>query len=375
MPTVQETATGQTPLAAALAAGLEDIDYSQTVEFTLYRRVVLPLDGFVFWLRTSALQSRRRAALPNVAMANATRPNEATGCDVGASNGFSAESNDALLNEVTPNQPRIATAPIITPSGTMIVKGSLHWSSQAQQQEDNSGASDTAIFTAESEVNDLDEVAPDEMFIARRGDRLYAFSSSLMRYDQAGLWHYRGQALNPQVASQVVDDPIQLRPLQAVVSNSLPIWIAFGTNQQDVPLFPSFAIPPNQPPPYAAVHIPDEYPDALQALALRSTNSTDDQLVKDRVRFTTYGLRADQALDFRSYLLGQAEDDACPYGLMNMPVMRDRKVLQVEFQVLGQCKTFELEISYYQTRARDVARQLIEHAAITVSVADISISA
>src|SRR6516165_10801487 len=52
---VNESGIGQTPLSAALKEGLDNIDYEQTITFTPYYRVVLPLDGFVFWVRSGLI--------------------------------------------------------------------------------------------------------------------------------------------------------------------------------------------------------------------------------------------------------------------------------------------------------------------------------
>ena len=41
--------TQKTPMAAANAAGLDQVSYFQTITFTKYHRVVLPVDGFVDW--------------------------------------------------------------------------------------------------------------------------------------------------------------------------------------------------------------------------------------------------------------------------------------------------------------------------------------
>ena len=53
MPQISETA-GLPPnqLYGALLAGIEDISQQKPVTFYTYARRVLPLDGFVFWLRT-----------------------------------------------------------------------------------------------------------------------------------------------------------------------------------------------------------------------------------------------------------------------------------------------------------------------------------
>lgn len=375
MPTVGETANGVTPLAGALAAGARSISYDERETFVLYKRFVLPLDGFVFWVRASALNSRRRSALVGAAGYNTSEPNATRGDPSSppaqGGSGTTSAPNGSPMNTAQYNQPRSTPSPPppVVVAGELVVCGSLHWTTVAQQQEDNSGAADTAIFTALEEVNDLDEVAPNEMYVATRGERRYAFSASSMRYEQAGLWHYRGQALNPQTSTQVVDDPAQLRPSQAVVSNSLPVWLAMA-HGAGLPFFPSFAVPPNLAPPYVAVHIPPEETEALQPLPLIGPDGEHDQLCRDNVRLTLYGLRSDQALDLQDYVVAQMSDDGAALGMTDFPVVRDQKTRQVEMQVLAQHKTMTLGVSYYQSRARDAARGLILQAAMAITVAD-----
>ena len=53
------TMPGGGVLHDALAAGIADISQQTTVSFSTYQKVVLPLDGFVFWLRIGAFVSTR----------------------------------------------------------------------------------------------------------------------------------------------------------------------------------------------------------------------------------------------------------------------------------------------------------------------------
>lgn len=43
--------SGTSQIAGPLAAGLEVIDDGQVITFVKYNRFVLPLDGFIFWVR------------------------------------------------------------------------------------------------------------------------------------------------------------------------------------------------------------------------------------------------------------------------------------------------------------------------------------
>ena len=44
---------------------------------------------------------------------------------------------------------------------------------------------------------------------------------------------------------------------------------------------------------------------------------------------------------------------------MNMPVVRDEKRIQSELNAIAQKKSLTFEVSYYQNRMNDIARQLI----------------
>ena len=55
MPDIADTIPAESSMSAVLKTGLDVIDLSQTVTFTLYTKVVLPIDGFVFWVKTQLL--------------------------------------------------------------------------------------------------------------------------------------------------------------------------------------------------------------------------------------------------------------------------------------------------------------------------------
>jgi hypothetical protein len=55
MPTVDEIAAAGTSLNAALRAGITAISGDQQITFVKYDRRILPLDGFVYWIKASLL--------------------------------------------------------------------------------------------------------------------------------------------------------------------------------------------------------------------------------------------------------------------------------------------------------------------------------
>ena len=321
MTTADEAAAAGTPLAAALGQGLDTLDLGQTVEFVKYIRVVLALDGFVFWVRADLLRG-------------------------GAA--FNEAAYNAILFNAVPKQS--AAAPV------KVVKGSLHVATTQQQNEDESFAVNYMIFTARSQIQDFDVMLPHEMYIGRQGDLQFAFAEQRSFYQQADLFHYRGDAVYPALATQVIDDLAQFSSRNLIVSNSLPIWL--GLNKI-MPVFPSFLVPDNIRPPYASVHIPPDRTMALQPIPNLGPTSTHYQLASDEVRVTTYGLNNNAALDYQDYIYDFMTNHDEVMGLMNAPIMRDEKRAQNEMSIIAQKKTITFKVSYYQQTARDIARKLI----------------
>jgi hypothetical protein len=336
--TIAESVTGESQLGSTLRAGLETIDAQQTVTFTKYVRLVLPLDGFVFWVRAELV------------------------------------SYQALIGAMGFGNALLASTPTVSVGApTITVAGSLHYSSVSEVGEEESYAVNRVTFTSESEIQDLNEVSPNIMYLGAFNGLRFAFAERGNFYEQAQLYHYVGNAVYPTMNTQIIDDVVSFNGLQ-VVSNSLPLWLALNPmmpqypyrKTQVVPLYPSFLVPDNISPPYAAIHVIPESQHALQAApTFDRYTTTHTQLVCERVKITFYGLRNDQALDFLDYV-NQYTLDSDAFGIMNMPVMRDEKRLQIELGVLAQRKVVEFEINYYQTRVNDIARQLILKAIPTI---------
>lgn len=332
MATAAEAAAAKSQLAGDLAAGVVTLSLNQEITFTKYVKLVLPLDGFVFWVRADLLSA-------------------------------SALFNAGRFNSAGLNQPvsRISTAP------TLKAMGSLHYSTNSLQNEDESIAVNQVVFTSLSAVQDFNEIGTSVIFIARIGvdGPQYAFTQRRPFYQQADLYHYVGDAVYPAMQTQIIDKIDGFDSQNVVVSNSLPIWLAlnsyapaWATFTNETPLYPSFAVPGNIAPPYGAVHIPPEGTKPIQAVPSLGRTMTHDQLVHDTVKITLYGLRNYNALSFID-CVNQYSLDTDFIGIMNMPVVRDEKRMQSELNVLAMKKTIEFEVSYYQSTARDVARQQI----------------
>ena len=332
MPTVAESLGKQSQLRGGLDAALNVLSENQTVTFVRYTKVILPLDGMVYWLRADKL------------------------------------SPSALLN--TSAQNAFATGgpqSIVTPATTVIAPGSLHYTTDGRQDEDETIAVHRVVFTSEKEVQALAEVAPQSLYFATLPDgNRYSFGGRQSFYEQAGLWHYVGDAVYPAFESQLIEFPNQIDLRNVVVSNSLPIWLAMDlTNPplgwpraQAVPLYPSFLVPDNLPPPYGAVHIPADAQWAIQAAARFGPTLSRDQLVRESVHVTLYGLRNFNVMDFVDYVVNYSVRTE-QFGIMNIPIVRDEKRTQLELSAIAMKKRVTFEVNYYQSRVRDVARQFI----------------
>jgi hypothetical protein len=312
----------QTQLQGALRDGIDNLDLNQWVEFQAYTRFVLPLDGYIFWVPTTKL----------------------------------------------------------------VVQGSLHYSQEIAQNEDEIFGKATVLFTAKKKITQFESMPINTIYVGRinwspnkpgipgvTGFR-YAFRMQQGFYNQANVWHYMGDSIPAAMQTQLLDDPAVLDPNQAVVSNSLPLWLALngyknpyydGFSNPKLTLFPSFLSPDNQTAPYATVHCYDTR--ALQAAPLLTSDRSHYQLVSEKVRITLYGLQNNAAMDFVD-CVNQYSVNTDTFGIMNMPVMTDGKRKQEELQALAMQKIIEYEVSYYQTRVAAVSRQLIKAALVTYIV-------
>lgn len=320
MPTVGESMGRQSQIAAALDQAVEQLGIEQVVRFQAYTRVVLPMDGYVFWSPTVKVEAR----------------------------------------------------------------GVLHFAQDVTQSEDETVGLAGVTFMTQKPLTDFAAIGQDTLLVARIGPFRYAFSQQAGYQKEARTWHYAGRSIIPALAAQLLDDPSKINPNAAVVSNSLPAWLAINgwdsglgggwlsnlpanENGLGITLYPSFVVPPNLAPPYGVVHIGPEDTNAMQSVPFRDATGSSWQLASDRVRITLYGLQNNAAIDFLNLVLQYIEFTE-NIGLMNMPIVRDGKRGQVELQAIAMQKYIDFEVSYNETRIADLARTLIEQASFSFAI-------
>jgi len=297
--------------------------------------LILPLDGFVFWVRADLVS-------------------------------VSAALNVSPLNTAPLDQ----QASLKSPAPYRDVQGSFHYATDRRQDESETYSVNRVVFTAETEIDFLNEISPTELYIGEFDGVKFSFSARGSTYRQADLFHYVGDAVYADMESQLIDKLEGFDSRNLVVSNSLPAWLElnvfsppwpFYPNYQPATLYPSFLTPPNLTPPWGAVHIGEGDTRSLASAPHLGHRSSISLLSSDRVRITLWGVRNAGAEDFLQRVL-QYSYDTNNIGIMNMPVVRDDKRTQPELATLAQKKIIEFEVSYHQRRIADVARQLIETA-------------
>jgi hypothetical protein len=325
MPTVNEAVSGKPPLGAILEAGVNTLDANQTIVFTLYKRMILPLDGFLFWV------------------------------------------NYSLVTPVAGDPP-----------ASLSIKGALHFSVEVEQEEESTISMNTIVFTSLSKCDIFNQIEPPFLYLANYQGIRFTFSSQGKYFQQADLWHYLGVAVTSIMNTQIVDNIDVLNNLagQLIVTNSLPIWLSMATYLPEYTgglsspitnIFPSFLVPENEAPPYASVHIEDTK--SLQAFPYLDKTSMSYQLASDTVRITTYGVANNDIIKFLNFVIQYSQDESL-IGIMNMPSIVDEKEPQAEIQTIAQKKVIEFKVSYIQTLSSDpgITRQLIKHALVDIDV-------
>jgi hypothetical protein len=301
MPSIAESLNNQNQLQETLQAGVRTISQDQQITFTVYSRQTISPDDYVFYVKT---------------------------------------------NTVT------------------IAQGSLHISVDRQQNEDETVDVNRVVFTSLVQVDVFDQVAPSDLLIGIFNGEKFSFRSQGPFYQQAGLYHYFGEAVYPALASQLIDSAADL-PVGPIVTNSLPIWLS---QNSFAPVYPSYLVPANVTPPYVSVHVEPDMtevpsfpiyvwpgtptpPTALQPMA-----ST--QLAKDHVRLTLYGFSNQLAIQYLISLIEYSLDTEI-FGFGNSPAIRDAKRTQTELSVIAMKKVIDIDAWYLQSTSDAIARRLI----------------
>jgi len=206
--------SNRTQLAGILQEAVETISDNQEITFSLYVRMVLPIDGFVFWVNSALLTDEAIAEL-----------------------------GDGVERERT-------------------ISGSLHRQVTSYQAESESRDENFIIFTPIEQCDYFNIQNPKAIYLGEYAGQRFTFSRMDSRYTQSGIWHYRGVAVLPTMQSQLIETQADISEKQ-IVSSSLPAWLTLN-NYADV--YPAYLTPNNLTGPYIAVDC--SHPKPLQAAPL-----------------------------------------------------------------------------------------------------------
>ncbi|EDV6157460.1 hypothetical protein AA440_004296 [Salmonella enterica subsp. enterica] len=311
MPSLSELQqTAKTELNATLTQGIDDLSSFQVVTFTKYIRKVLPLDGFVFWVKASVLSS----------------------------------------------------APDSEPD-TVNVKGYLHLTTESIQDDEQLYDRNVVTFTAQADIDPFNDIGSDVLYIGEFFGIQFSFSRRTGLNEPANLYHYSGEAIFPYMRSQIINSADDIDLADVVVSNSLPIWLSLS---QFMPMYPGMLSVQNLVPPYATVKCGEPSPVAGAFCLDEKQNQY--QLVSEDVTITVTGLRNAAVEDFLRYVQDYTLSDKAEMGVMNIPVIQDERITQNELNIIAMRKKVKFKVNYYQQRMRNVARRLITSAIPSIYV-------
>jgi len=427
MPSIGEALNSKPPLGAALAQGVKVLSMDQQIHFNLYQRYVFPLDGMIYWIKVPSQAGEITTPGIQAVTGMATMTDDGgaaiqvapgsfwgTNRVVGGMIANPLNANDQGLStaeplfydftgpaysyetgttgvlqpgdsvEIPENNPNGAwvcspsdnhkftcvvyvSLPSVTLRTDVDVQGSFHYSSESLQREDATVDSNDILFTSLSEVQEFNQIGPNSLYIGTYGDIQFAFSSRAYLYEQADLYHYRGNAVRTTHGTQIIDDPSNFNPT-VIPSNSLPIWLSlssyvppYPTFNCPIPLYPSYLVDDNLPPPFGSVHV--ESTTTLAMAPYMGPKSETAYLCRDRVRVHLYGLDATEVSDFLLCVENYSRD-WMTIGMANSPAIYDMKTTQTEMKIIAQHKVIEFDVNYLQTVVRDIARQFILHARV-----------
>lgn len=309
MPSLNELSRAKTDLNASLVQGQNDFGHP-AVTFTKYVRKVLPLDGFIFWVKAS------------------------------------------ILSDDPDSEP-----------DTKTVKGYLHLTTESIQDEEQLYDKNVVTFTAQSDVDPFNDIGAEVLYIGEFYGIRFAFSRRSGLNEPANIYHYTGNAIYPHMLSQIVDSPDDIDLADVVVSNSLPIWL---TLSDFMPMYPAMLSVQNLAPPYATVKCGEPTP--VAGAFYLDDKQNQYQLVSEDVTITVTGLRNAAVEDFLLYVQNYTLSEQAEMGVMNIPVVQDERVTQNELNIIAMRKKVKFKVNYYQQRMRNVSRKLITSAIPSIYV-------
>lgn len=256
------------------------------------------------------------------------------------------------------------------------IQGSLHNRAIQENTQDHSNNRNTIILTTMEQIKGFDVVDPsvayfitvamDDPAIVDGGPLVIGFNSADSYYQEAGAFHYMGEAVYPNFRQFIVDSPTGWLA-SLIPSNSLPILLD-QIADYGVAVYASWAVPANISTPYISVDIPaSKTINSAPIYDYAGSNKFINQFKIDDVELITYNMGAVNTQALVSHIYDVSQRPAL-FGITKIPQVHEVPAVQSEYGIRADKKSVKMSISYWLSNSSTVVRKTITQANFTMEV-------
>lgn len=256
------------------------------------------------------------------------------------------------------------------------ITGSLHNRAIQENTQDHTNNRNTIILTTSDQIKGFDVADPttalfisiqiDDPSIVDGGPMIIGFNSSDAFYEQAGTYHYMGEAVFPNFRQFIVDDPVDWAA-NIVPANSLPIMID-QLGDYGVPVYAAWAVPANIQGAYISVNIDNSRTMHMMPLydSAQGVNYA-NQFKADDIELVAYNMRAANIQGLVTHIFDSSMRPA-KFGLMSIPQVNDIPAVQSEYGIRADKKSVKMSINYWLSTSTELVRKTITQANFTMEI-------
>jgi hypothetical protein len=256
------------------------------------------------------------------------------------------------------------------------IRGSLHNRAVQENEQDHTNSRNTIILTTQDQIKGFDETNPqsayfitvalDDPAIVDGGPMVIGFNSADNYYQEAGAYHYMGQAVFPNFRRFIIDDPLTF--LASIIpTNSLPILLT-QIAASGVATYAAWAVPPNLTTPYVSVAI--QTSQTINSVPFYDSSLTTkfiNQFRIDEIELVAYNMGAANMQELISHIYDASMRPGL-YGITKLPQVQDVPAVQSEYGIRADKKSVKMSVSYWLSTASTVVRKTITQANFSLEV-------
>lgn len=256
------------------------------------------------------------------------------------------------------------------------IRGSLHNRAVQENEQDHTNSRNTIVLTTSDQIKGFDEpnpqtayfitIALDDPAIVDGGPMVIGFNSADNYYQEAGAYHYMGQAVFPNFRRFIIDDPLTF--LASIIPvNSLPILLD-QIADYGVATYAAWAVPANLTTPYISVAIQTSKTiNSLPVYDYSGSNKFINQFKIDDVELVAYNMGAASTQELISHIFDVSQRPAL-FGITKIPQVQDVPAVQSEYGIRADKKSVKMSVSYWLSTASSVVRKTITQANFSLEV-------